>query len=154
MLACMLVDMGLLVSSVPFSLPHAGLGHGGSDFFVTFLPYLVPSKEGKLFITTPERVPVTFTISAPGTGYFHRATVDPVGVREFTFSGQDYALRNTTDRSKGIIITAQNERQIFVYAAQDAEHSTDSLLALPPHSLGVTSYTNLAAMPHSGWGYL
>ena len=32
-LACMLVDMALHVSSVPFSLPHAGLDHGGSDFY-------------------------------------------------------------------------------------------------------------------------
>ena len=149
-LACMLVDMALHVSSVPFSLPHAGLDHGGSDFFVTFLPYLVPSEEGgKLFITTPERAPVNFTISAPGTGYFHRATVDPGGVKEFTFSGQDYALRNTTDRSKGIIITAENERQIFVYGAQDHKLSTDSFLALPPHDLGAASYTYIAAMIHT-----
>ena len=138
------------MNSVPFSLPRAGLDHGGSDFFVTFLPFLESEhEEARLFITTPERVPVNFTISAPGTGYFHRATVDPGGVKEFTFSGQDYALRNTTDRSKGIIITAENERQIFVYAAQDGKHSTDSLLALPSHGLGVASYTYLAAMIHT-----
>ena len=138
------------VSSVLLTLPHAGLDHGGSDFYVTFLPYLVPNEEGgKLYITTPERVPVTFTISAPGTGYFHRATVDPGGVREFTFNGQDYALRNTTDRSKGIIITAENERHVFVYAAQDKIHSTDSVLVLPPHGLGTTSYTYIAVMFHT-----
>ena len=149
-LACMLADMALHVSSVPFSLPHAGLDHGGSDFFVTFLPYLGPNEEeGKLFITTPEHVPVNFTISAPGRDYFHRATVGPGRVEEFTFNGQDYALWNTTDRSKGIIITAENERQIFVYGAQDHKHSTDSFLALPPHDLGAASYTYIATMIHT-----
>ena len=91
---------------------------------------------------------MTFTISAPG--YFHRATVGPGGVREFTFNGQDYALRNTTDRSKGIIITAENEKQIFVYGAQDIYTAADSFLALPCRDLGAPSYTYIAAMFHSG----
>ena len=106
-------------------------------------------EEVKLYITTPERVPVTFTISAPGTGYFHRATVNPGGVKEFTFSGEEYALRNTDDRSKGIIITVENDKQIFVYAAQDILYSADSFLALPPHDLGAASYTYIAAMIHT-----
>ena len=108
-----------------------------------------PDEEVKLYITTPERVPVTFTISAPGTGYFHRATVDPGGVKEFTFSGENYALRNTTDRSKGIVITVENEKQVFVHAAQDFPYATDSFLALPPHDLGADSYTYIAAMIHT-----
>ena len=139
------------VNSFPFSLPYAGLDHGGSDFYITFLPNYYKSRysEGKLFITTPESVPVNFTISAPGTGYFHRSTVDPGGVREFTFNGQDYALWSTTDHSKGIIITAENERQVFVYGAQDVMHTTDSFLALPPHDLGAASYTYIAAMMHT-----
>ena len=129
---------------------HAGLDHGGSEFYVTFLPYAAPRyKEMTLYITTPERFPVTFTISAPGTGYFHRATVDPGGVKEFTFSGEDYALRNTADRSKGIIITVENEKQVFVYAVQDIHRSADSFLALPPHDLGAASYTYIAAMIHT-----
>ena len=103
----------------------------------------------KLYITTSERVPVIFTISAPGTGYFDRATVDPGGVQEFTFSAEDYALRNTTDRSKGIIIKAENEKQIFVYGAQDMDAATDSFLVLPPHDLGAVSYTYIAAMIHT-----
>ena len=135
------------------SLPHAGLDHGGSNFYVTFLPYLeFRYGEGTLYITTPESVPVNFTISAPGTGYFHSATVDPGEVKEFNFSGQDYELRTTTDRSKGIIITAENERQVFVYGAQDQKASTDSFLALPPHDLGAASYTYIAAMIHTLYG--
>ena len=65
----------------------------------------------KLYITTPESVPVTFTVSIPGKNYFYRGIVDPGRVREFTFNGTDYALRNTTDRSKGIIIKAENEKK-------------------------------------------
>ena len=130
---------------------HAGHNHGGRDFYVTFLPFpmIDIDHQVKLYITTPETVPVTFTISIPGMGYFNRATVDPGGVREFTFNGANYALRNTTDRSKGIIIKTENERQIFVYGAQDIRLATDSFLALPPHDLGVTSYTYIAAMIHT-----
>ena len=132
---------------------HAGFNHGGHDFYVAFLPYPLgkadAADEVKLYITTPETIPVTFTISIPGMGYFNRTTVDPGEVREFTFNGRDYALRNTTDRSKGIIIKTENERQIFVYGAQDMDRATDSLLVLPPHDLGVTSYTYIAAMIHT-----
>ena len=103
----------------------------------------------KLYITTSEQVPVTFTISVPGMSYFRNGTVDPGGLQEFTFSAEDYALRNTTDRSKSIIITAENERQVFVYGAQDFEGSADSFLALPPHDLGAASYTYIAAMIHT-----
>ena len=132
---------------------HAGFNHGGHDFYVTFLPYPLTdantADEVKLYITTPETVPVTFTINIPGMGYFIQATVDPGGVREFTFNGADYALRNTTDRSKGIIIKTENEKQVFVYAAHVVYRNTDSLLVLPPHDLGVTSYTYIAAMIHT-----
>ena len=105
--------------------------------------------EAKLYITTPETVPVTFSISIPGMGYFNRATVDPGEVRELTFNGVNYALRNTTDRSKGIIIKTENERQVFVYGAQDIRHATDSFLVLPLHDLGARSYTYIAAMIHT-----
>ena len=129
---------------------HAGYNHGGRDLYVTFLPFpMIGIDEVKLYITTPERVPVTFTISIPGMGYFNQATVDPGEVREFTFNGANYALRNTTDRSKGIIIQAKNEKQVFVYAVHDLYRTTDSFLVLPPHDLGATSYTYIAAMIHT-----
>ena len=102
-----------------------------------------------LYITTPESVPVTFTVSIPGKDYFYRGIVDPGGVREFTFNGVDYALRNTTDRSKGIIIKAEQEKQVFVYGVQDVRFIMDSFLVLPPHDLGATSYTYIAAMIHT-----
>ena len=107
--------------------------------------------EVRMYVTTPESVPVTFTVSAPGTGFFQTATVDPGDVEEFTFSGQEYALRNTTDRSKGIIVTAKNEKHVFVYAAQElnGQSVTSSFLALPPHDLGAVSYTYIAAMIHT-----
>ena len=130
---------------------HAGYNHGGRDFYVTFLPFpmIDVDDEVKLYITTPETDPVTFTISIPGMGYFNQATVDPGEVREFIFNGVEYALRHTTDRSKGIIIEAENEKQVFVYGAQDIRFATDSFLALPPHDLGATSYTYIAAMIHT-----
>ena len=92
---------------------------------------------------------MTFTVSIPGMDYFYRGIVDPGGVREFAFNGVDYALRNTTDRSKGIIIKTENEKKVFVYGAQDRPETTDSFLALPPHDLGAVSYTYIAAMIHT-----
>ena len=136
--------------ALPDPLYFAGFDHGGNEFYVTFLPYpLIGQVEVKLYITTPESVPVTFTVSIPGENYFYRGIVDPGGVREFTFNGANYALRNTTDRSKGIIIKAENEKKVFVYGAQDIRHATDSFLALPPHDLGAVSYTYIAAMIHT-----
>ena len=130
---------------------RAGFNHGGHEFYVTFLPFPMIGlvDQVKLYITTPETVPVTFTVSIPGKNYFYRGIVNPGGVREFAFNGTNYALRNTRDRSKGIIIKAENEKQVFVYGAQDIRHATDSFLALPPHDLGVTSYTYIAAMIHT-----
>ena len=149
----LLFEFSVLVVTYNLSMAlptHAGFNHGGHDFYVAFLPYpLGKADEVKLYITTPETVPVTFTISIPGMGYFNRATVDPGEVREFTFNGANYALRNTTDRSKGIIIKTENGKQVFVYGAQDIRHATDSFLALPPHDIGAISYTYIAAMIHT-----
>ena len=132
------------------SPPHAGLDHGGGNFYVTFLPFAYPQyQELKLFITTPESAPVTFTVSDPGTGYFQTATVDPGGVKEFVFTEDDYVLGNATDLIKVFIISVKDERQVFVFAAQDSQWTTDSFLALPPHDLGAGSYTYIAAMVHS-----
>ena len=148
------VLVGNIICSLSMAPPtHAGFNHGGHDFYVTFLPNPFTDAEAagevKLYITTPETVSVTFTLTIPGMGYFIQATVDPGGVKEFTFNGADYALRNTTDRSKGIIVNAKNEKQVFVYAAHVASTNTDSFLVLPPHDLGVTSYTYIAAMIHT-----
>ena len=144
----------LIIAFMPpshLSTIYAGLDSSGSEFFVTFLPD--PSSlldaEVKLYVATPERTPVTFSISAPGTGFFQTAAVVPGGVKEFTFDGQDYILRNTTDHSKGIIIAAQNDKRVYVYAAHDIHRATDSFLALPPHDLGTMSYTYIAAMIHT-----
>ena len=130
---------------------YAGFDHSGSSFYVTFLPFPDTNQyeEVKMFITTPEHVPVTFTVSAPGNGYFQTATVEPGGVKEFTFSKEEFTLRNTTDRSKGIIITADRGRQITVYAVQDIANAPDSFLVLPPHDLEICQYTYIAAMIHT-----
>ena len=130
---------------------YAGLDHSGSSFYVTFLPFPDANlyEEVKMFITTPEHVPVTFTVSAPENGYFQTATVEPGSVDEFTFNREAFTLRNTTDRSKGIIITADRGRQIIVYAVQDIANAPDSFLILPPHDLEICQYTYIAAMIHT-----
>ena len=51
-----------------------GIDHGGGNFYITFLPFPMTNTkvdEVKLYVTTPEStsVPVTFNVSAPGTGF-------------------------------------------------------------------------------------
>ena len=67
--------MSVLVYNITYNLSmapptHAGFNHGGHDFYVTFLPFPLTDEdvvdEVKLYITTPETIPVTFTISIPG----------------------------------------------------------------------------------------
>ena len=105
--------------------------------------------EVKVYVTTPKHVPVTFSVNASGMDYFQTAIVYPGGVKEFTFNGLEYALRNTTDRSKGIVISVEDDKQVFVYAAHDLHRATDSFLAIPPLNLEAESYTYIAAMIHT-----
>ena len=130
----------------------AEFDHSGNEFYITFVPkpfQHTPSKI-KVYVTTPEHVPVTFNISDHGRNFSQTATVAPGGVEVFTFNGEDYELRNTNDRTKAIIVSTDGDKRIYVYGAYDQDSTIDSFVALPPHDLGIPSYTYFAVLLRNG----
>ena len=82
-------------------------------------------------MTTPERQPVSFTISAPGTGYSANGTVRYGEVATYTFTASEYELRNISDRGKAIIVRAESNGEISVYGGNLETVASDSFLSLP-----------------------
>ena len=88
-----------------------------------------------LYVTTPKRQPISFTISAPGTGYSANGTVRYGEVATFTFDPSEYELMNTTDRGKAITVRSETDGELTVYGGNLRIYSSDSFLSLPkqPH---------------------
>ena len=84
-----------------------------------------------LYVTTSERQPVSFTISAPGTGYSGNGTVQYGEVATYTFNASEYELKNTSDRGKAIIVRAESDRELTVYGGNLRNYTSDSFLSLP-----------------------
>ena len=97
-------------------------------------------------MTTPDRQPVSFTVSAPGTGYSANGTVQYGGVATFAFDASVYQLTNTSDRGKAIIVRTESHSGLTVYAGNLMGGGSDSLLSLPkqPH-LGQNTYKYITA---------
>ena len=87
-----------------------------------------------LYVTTPKRQPVSFTINAPGTGYSANGTVRYGEVANYTFNSSEYELMNTTDRRKAIIIRSEADGELTVYGGNLRFDSSDSFLSLPKQS--------------------
>ena len=87
-----------------------------------------------LYVTTPERQPVSFTINAPGTGYSANGTVRYGEVATFTFNPSEYELMSATDRGKAIIVTSEADGDLTVYGGNLRSDSSDSFLSLPQQS--------------------
>ena len=84
-----------------------------------------------LYVTTPERQPISFTINAPGTGYSANGTVRYGEVATFTFNPSEYELMSTTDRGKAIIVRSEADGELTVYGGNIRGGSSDSFLSLP-----------------------
>ena len=84
-----------------------------------------------VYVTTPESQPVSFTISAPGTGYRADGMVQYGEVATFTFASSEYELSNTSDRGKAIIVRAQSDGELTVYGGNLHTVASDSYLSLP-----------------------
>ena len=130
----------------------ADFDHSGSEFYITFVPkpFQHTPSEIQVYVTTPEHVPVTFNITDHGRNFSQTATVAPGGVKVFTFSGEEYELRSTTDRTKAFIVSTEDDKRIYVYGAYDQESTIDSFVALPPHDLGIATYTYYAVLLRNG----
>ena len=99
-----------------------------------------------LYVTTAERQPVAFTVSAPGTGYSANGTAQYGEVATFAFDASEYALSNTSDRTKAIIVRTGSHCELTVYAGDLMTGAGDSLLALSKQpDLGPNNYEYIVA---------
>ena len=105
----------------------------GKEFHVAFFGNL-DGATYYLYVTTPERQPVSFTINAPRTGYSANGTVRYGEVATFTFDPSEYELMNTTDRGKAIIVKSEADRELTVYGGNIRGGTSDSFLSLPKQS--------------------
>ena len=97
-------------------------------------------------MTTAERQPVAFTVSAPGTGYSANGTAQYGEVATFAFDASEYALSNTSDRTKAIIVRTDSHCELTVYAGDLMTGAGDSLLALSKQpDLGPNNYEYIVA---------
>ena len=97
-------------------------------------------------MTTAERQPVAFTVSAPGTGYSANGTAQYGEVATFAFDASGYQLSNTSDRTKAIIVRTESHCELTVYAGNLMTGAGDSLLALSKQpDLGPNTYKYIVA---------
>ena len=138
-----------LCSYVSFTPPPTG-ATSGKEFYVAFFGNLDHFATYYLYVTTPERQPVSFTVSAPGTGYSANGTVEYGDVATYTFSISEYELKNTSDRGKAIIVRAVSDGELTVYGGNLRGSASDSFLSLPKQpDQGQCTYKYIVASYYS-----
>ena len=116
----------------------------GNEFALVFFENLnVPTFT--VFVTTPEDNPVSFTISSQFEEFYFEGVAMPDQVTSFYFE-QSFALVNTIERGKAIIVKAQGDHKLAVYGANEALYTTDAFLALPSVSIESGTYKYITAM--------
>ena len=96
-----------------------------------------------IFLTAADNERVNFNVSAPGMGFHTASNVGPGEVKNVSFDAS-YTLTSTTDRSKGIIVTAEGNKKLIVYGANEAQYTTDTFLALSPQTLDAYRYIGIS----------
>ena len=132
---------------------HIAQSNEGREFFLVFFEnHFGKNINITVFVTTPEDNPVSFTISSQFEEFYEEGVAMPGQVTSFHFN-QSFVLLTTTDRGKAIIVKAQGDHKLVVYGANEALHTTDAFLALPPVRTvsGTYKYINAMATP---WDYL
>ena len=118
----------------------------GDEFYLAFFGDYVRASTYYLYVTTAERQPVAFTVSAPGTGYSANGTAQYGEVATFAFDASEYQLSNTSDRTKAIIVRTESHCELTVYAGNLMTGAGDSLLALSKQpDLGPNTYKYIVA---------
>ena len=106
-----------------------------------------------VYVTTPERHSVSFTITAPGTGYRANGTIQYGETATFAFDSSEYKLKSTTNRGKAIIIRRVTDGELTVYGSNLRPGTSDSFLSLPKlpeqeqstHKYIAASYSHFAS---------
>ena len=106
-----------------------------------------------IYVTSSESQPVSFTISAPGTGYSANGMVQYGEVANFTFESSEYELSSTSDRGKAIIVRAESDGELTVYGGNLRISASDSFLSLPKQpDEGQSTYKYIVASYVSAFG--
>ena len=130
----------------PYSCVPAPAEAEGEEFYLAFFGDYIYASTFYLYVTTAERQPVAFTVSAPGTGYSANGTAQYGEVATFAFDASEYALSNTSDRTKAIIVRTDSHCELTVYAGDLMTGAGDSLLALSKQpDLGPNNYEYIVA---------
>ena len=87
-------------------------------------------------MTTTEKWPVAFNVTAPGTGFTGGGEVRYGEMKQFTFEDSYYALRHNQEEGKVITIRTESDEKLIVYAGSLHQHSSDIFLALPKQNDG------------------
>ena len=126
------------------------------EYTLSFLTNLMPLSEClclHVLVSTPEKWPVPFNITATGTGYSASGVVRYGEMAEFTFEDSNYTLRSTREKGKVITVRTESDGELIVYGSNvDTTRSTsDSLLVLPKQQDGHNSYKHIAASYFSAY---
>ena len=116
----------------------------GNEFALVFFENFDFIPTFTVFVTTPEDNPVSFTISSQFEEFYEGVAM-PNNVTSFHFE-QSFALVNTIDRGKAIIVKAEGDHKLVVYGANEALYTTDAFLALPSVSIESETYKYINAM--------
>lgn len=141
----------LLLSLFASSVQGSQVSNSGNKFYLAFFPNVAgPPITYLIFVAAADDEMVTFSITAPGRGYYTTATVGPGQVKSYTFD-ESYTLSSASDRTKAIIITAEKSKRLVVYGANERVASTDTFLALPPLVLSSHKYITVGYIPLRGF---
>ena len=114
-----------------------------NEYFVGFStnggPSIYQEISLKLFISTPEPDPVSFTVVARG---FHFNGLATIGSTTEVNLPHTFQVRsnNITEQNKGIRIKAEGDNKLSVYGYNTYIATSDAFLALPCNSLALNEY--------------
>ena len=128
---------------------YTGQDNTGSEFFIVFFenhPGFTPMFS--LYVTSAENESVSFSVKNSALGYHTSHTAQPGVITAITLDST-FMITSTTDRSKGVIVSAEGNKKLTVYGANEDAHTTDAFLALPSPISDFDEYHYMAAMYHS-----
>ena len=111
-----------------------------NQYYVGFFKNYRGQENMKLFITTTEIVPVSFTVSS-SSGQIYSGTATDGIARTVTLS-TSFAVEDSTVRNKGVWIRATDaSKTLTVHGMNNVSTTADGFVALPCHDYQKQNYT-------------
>ena len=118
----------------------ASLGTAANEYYVGFFRNIETQGTMTLFITTPESVPVPFTVSS-STGLIYSGIATNIVAKSVALPNS-FAVLNNTVRDKGVWVQATDA--ITVHGMNYLSNSADGFVALPYYAYQKETYTYYA----------